>query len=46
MAHIVTANELKDGSVSINMGYRISLEFLIQDDRIIPVDIGTHDEVY
>jgi mRNA-degrading endonuclease YafQ of YafQ-DinJ toxin-antitoxin module len=33
-------------SVSINMSYRISLEFMIQEDTIIPVDIGTHDEVY
>lgn len=33
-------------SVSINVTYRISLEFLIQDDTIIPVNVGTHDEVY
>ena len=33
-------------SVSINMGYRISLEFIIQEDMVIPVDVGTHDEVY
>jgi toxin HigB-1 len=33
-------------SVSINMSYRISFEFMIQEDTIIPVSIGTHDEVY
>lgn len=33
-------------SVSINLSYRITLEFLIQDERIIPVDIGDHDAVY
>ena len=33
-------------SVSINISYRISIYFLIEKDRIIPVDIGSHDEVY
>ena len=33
-------------SVSINITYRISLEFQIQNDTIIPVSVGTHDEVY
>lgn len=33
-------------SISINITYRLSIEFIIQDDRIIPVDIGTHEEVY
>jgi addiction module RelE/StbE family toxin len=33
-------------SVSINKGYRISLEFIIREDTIIPVDVGTHDEIY
>ena len=30
-------------SVSINMQYRISLDFIIQDDQIILLDIGNHD---
>ena len=39
--------KLKDlHSVSIDMQYRISIEFYIEDNRIIPVNIGTHDEVY
>jgi mRNA-degrading endonuclease YafQ of YafQ-DinJ toxin-antitoxin module len=33
-------------SVSINITYRLSMEFIIQEDKIIPVDIGTHEEVY
>jgi len=33
-------------SVSINVTYRISLEFLIQDDTIVPVNVGNHDEIY
>jgi len=33
-------------SISINITYRLSIEFVMQDDKIIPVDIGTHDEVY
>jgi len=33
-------------SVSINLSYRITLEFLIQDERISPVDVGDHDAVY
>lgn len=33
-------------SVSLNLSYRITLEFLIQDNQIIPVNIGDHDAVY
>ncbi len=33
-------------SVSINMSYRITLIFLILDDKIVPVDIGAHSEIY
>ena len=33
-------------SVSINMTYRISLEFIIDNDTVIPVNVGTHDEAY
>ena len=32
-------------SVSINLSYRITLELLIQDERIIPVNVGDHDAV-
>ena len=33
-------------SVSINISYRISIIFLIENDKIIPIDLGSHDEVY
>jgi len=33
-------------SVSINMKYRIIIDFIIIDDVIILIDIGSHDEVY
>lgn len=33
-------------SVSINLSYRITLELLIQDEQIVPVNIGDHDAVY
>ena len=33
-------------SVSVNMSYQITLELLIREDAIIPVDIGSHDKIY
>ena len=33
-------------SVSINLSYRIKLELLIQDQQIIPLNVGDHDAVY
>ena len=33
-------------SVSINLSYRITLELMIQDEQIIPVNVGDHDAVY
>ena len=33
-------------AVSINLSYRITLELLIQDEQIIPVNVGDHDAVY
>jgi mRNA-degrading endonuclease YafQ of YafQ-DinJ toxin-antitoxin module len=33
-------------SVSINLSYRITLELLIADNRIIPINVGDHDAVY
>lgn len=33
-------------SVSINISYRITLEFIIQDETLIPVDVGSHQDVY
>ena len=33
-------------SVSINLSYRITLELLIQDQKIIPLNVGNHDAIY
>jgi len=33
-------------SVSINLTYRITIDFLIDQETIIPIDVGSHDEVY
>ena len=33
-------------SVSINISYRITIEFVITAKEIIPINIGSHDDVY
>lgn len=33
-------------SVSINISYRITILFIIHHDKIIPIDIGSHEDVY
>ena len=33
-------------SISINISYRITLELVIQNNEIIPVNVGDHDAVY
>ncbi len=33
-------------SVSINLSYCITLELLIRDEEIIPVNVGDHEAVY
>jgi toxin HigB-1 len=39
--------KLKDlHSVSINISYRITLEFYFSDKEIVLVNVGHHDEVY
>ncbi|OHD06729.1 MAG: plasmid stabilization protein [Spirochaetes bacterium GWD1_27_9] len=30
-------------SVSINLSYRIKLDFIIEDEIIIPIDVGNHE---
>lgn len=32
--------------VSINLKYRITLELIITESEIIPINVGDHDEVY
>lgn len=33
-------------SVSINLSYRITLELIIREQQIVPVNVGDHDAVY
>jgi mRNA-degrading endonuclease YafQ of YafQ-DinJ toxin-antitoxin module len=33
-------------SVSINLSYRITLELVIRDRQIVPINVGDHDAVY
>ena len=33
-------------SISINITYRITIEFVIMDKEIIMIDVGHHDSVY
>lgn len=33
-------------SVSINLSYRITIELLIHDNEIIPINVGDHDVVH
>ncbi len=44
--HKLKGNLEEYHSVSIDMSYRIVIEFIIKDGEIIPIDIGSHDEVY
>jgi len=33
-------------SVSIKISYRMTIELIIENNEIIPINVGTHDEVY
>jgi mRNA-degrading endonuclease YafQ of YafQ-DinJ toxin-antitoxin module len=33
-------------SVSINLSYRITIDFIIRERQIVPVNVGDHDAVY
>ena len=33
-------------SVSINISYRVIINFIIRNDQIVLIDIGSNDEVY
>ena len=44
--HKLKGNLAEFYSVSIDMEYRIIIDFIIRDNEIIPIDIGSHDEVY
>lgn len=44
--HALTGKLAALHSVSINISYRITLELLIHDQEIIPINVGDHDSVY
>ncbi len=44
--HELQGNLKEYCSVSINLQYRIVLDFIITEKEIILIDIGTHGEVY
>jgi mRNA-degrading endonuclease YafQ of YafQ-DinJ toxin-antitoxin module len=33
-------------SVSINLSYRISIEFLVTDNEVVLVNVGDHQDIY
>ncbi|MCK4763037.1 MAG: plasmid stabilization protein [Candidatus Aminicenantes bacterium] len=33
-------------AVYINISYRITMEFIFSEKTVIPVNVGTHDEIY
>ena len=33
-------------SVSINLSYRITIDFIIRERQIVPINVGDHDAVY
>lgn len=44
--HKLQGKMSKFSSISINMKYRIIIDFIIVDDVIILIDIGSHSDVY
>ena len=44
--HKLKGNLSEYYSISINIEYRIIMDFIIVDNVIILLDIGSHDEVY
>ena len=44
--HAVSGRLVGLHSVSIKLSYRITLELLIKDQQILPINVGDHDAVY
>jgi mRNA-degrading endonuclease YafQ of YafQ-DinJ toxin-antitoxin module len=44
--HQFKTSSFEGYSVSINMSYRISLEFIVTEQEIILVNIGDHQDIY
>lgn len=44
--HQFKTSSFEGYSVSINLSYRISIEFIVSEQEIILVNIGDHQEIY
>jgi mRNA-degrading endonuclease YafQ of YafQ-DinJ toxin-antitoxin module len=44
--HALSGKHAGVHSVSINLSYRITLELLITDKQITPINVGDHEAVY
>jgi mRNA-degrading endonuclease YafQ of YafQ-DinJ toxin-antitoxin module len=44
--HALSGSRQGVQSISLNLSYRITLELLISDEQIIPINVGDHDAVY
>ena len=44
--HVLSGRLVGLHSVSINLSYRITLELMIKDAQIIPVNVGDHDAAH
>ena len=44
--HQFKTSSFEGYSISINLSYRISLEFILNENEIVLVNIGDHQEIY
>lgn len=44
--HALSGNLNELHSISINLRYRLTIELLIDDETIIFINVGSHDEIY
>jgi toxin HigB-1 len=44
--HKISLHGIEIYSISINMTYRITIDFYIEEEKIVPINIGSHDEIY
>lgn len=44
--HALSGNLNGLHSISINLRYRLTIELLIDDETIIFINVGSHDEIY
>jgi len=44
--HKLTGKKREYFSISLDMNYRMILDFIVEDKKIILLDIGSHGEIY